>query len=150
VESSPIGPSAGTDGRCWCGKLFAGGGLLLTGSLSTVLVLESNVAVLGALVVAFIGIGFAGPNYWAIAQLVSPESVIGLVVGYVNTVGNIAGICAPLVTGILVGLSGNFRASLLCAASAMLLGSFLFLAGMRESDMDMLRTSRVPALAPTR
>ena len=36
-------------------KLFAGGGLLLASSLSTLLVLESNAAVLGALVVALVG-----------------------------------------------------------------------------------------------
>ncbi len=122
-------------------RLFAGGGLLLATSLSALLVLQSNAAVLCALVLAFIGIGFTGPNYWAIAQLISPASVIGRVVGYVNTIGNIAGVCAPLVTGFLVGSSGNFRASLLCAGGAMLFGSVMFLAGLRESDADLLRAS---------
>jgi MFS family permease len=129
-------------------KLFAGGGLLLATSLASLLLIESNAAVLCALVAAFIGIGFAGPNYWAIAQLVSPEPVIGRVVGYVNTIGNIAGVCAPLVTGFLVGSSGNFHASLLCAGGAMLIGSLMFLAGVRERDTDALRNSETRATAP--
>jgi MFS family permease len=120
-------------------KLFVSGGLLLATSLAGLLFVDSAAAVLACLLVAFTGIGIAGTNYWAMAQFLTPAPVIARVVGYINTVGNIAGICAPLLTGLLVGQAGNFRASLLCAGSALLLGSAVFLVGVREHDRESVR-----------
>ena len=120
-------------------KLFVSGGLLLATSLAALLFVQSPAAVLASLLTAFTGIGFAGTNYWALAQFLTPAQIIARTVGYINTVGNIAGICAPLITGVLVGQSGNFQTSLLCVGGALLLGSAAFLFGIRERDRDSIR-----------
>ena len=76
-------------------RAFVAGGLLLATSFLCLLFVTSYTATLVTLLVWFVGIGFGGTNYWALTQLVSPSRVIGRVVGYQNTIGNIAGICAP-------------------------------------------------------
>ena len=122
-------------------KLFVSGGLLLATCLSGLLVVRSPWGIMSVLITAFIGTGVAGTNYWALVQFLTPAPVIARVVGYINTIGNIAGVCAPLITGVLVGRTGNFQLSLLCAAGALLLGSAAFLFGVREGDWASIRRS---------
>jgi MFS family permease len=116
-------------------KAFVSGGMLLATSLLCLLVVKTTAAVLIALLVSFIGIGFAATNYWALTQLVTPARIIGRVVGYQNTIGNIAGICAPLLTGLLVGGSMNFQSAILLAGVSLLLGSLTYGLAIREADL---------------
>jgi len=115
-------------------RAFVSGGLLLATSFLCLLFVKSNAATLATLMVAFIGIGFGGTNYWALTQLVSPARLIGRVVGYQNTIGNFAGICAPLITGVLVGRQKNFQAAILVAGISLLCGSLTYRFMIREKD----------------
>jgi hypothetical protein len=69
-------------------------------------------------------------------QTISPAHVIGRVVGYQNTVANLAGICAPILTGYLVGDSKDFRMAIAFAGGALLLAcaSFAFLVTLKGVD----------------
>ena len=115
-------------------RAFVAGGLLLATSFLCLLFVTSYVATLVTLLVSFVGIGFGGTNYWALTQLVSPSRVIGRVVGYQNTIGNIAGICAPLLTGLLVGRDKNFGAAILLAGISLLCGSLTYWFMIRDED----------------
>ncbi len=67
--------------------------------------------------------GLASANFWALTQAMAPASLVGRIVGYQNTIGNLAGICAPLLTGLLVGQSKNFRSSILFAGLSLWIAS---------------------------
>jgi ACS family D-galactonate transporter-like MFS transporter len=115
-------------------RSFVAGGMLIASSLLVLLFVDSPAALFTTLIVSFIGIGFAGTNYWALTQLVSPPEIMGRVVGYQNTVGNIAGICAPLLTGLLVARAGTFRAAIAVASGSFVLGAITYLVLIREAD----------------
>jgi MFS family permease len=121
-------------------KRFIATGFLLGSIIGVVPLLSSSEAVLGTLIVSLMGVGVASANYWALTQAASPASMIGRVIGAQNTLANIAGICAPIVTGILVGGTNNFDLAMIVAGSSMLIaaGSFLFL--VREKDTDAFRS----------
>jgi predicted MFS family arabinose efflux permease len=115
-------------------RSFVAGGMLLASVLILLLFFTSPAALFATLLVSFIGIGFAGTNYWALTQLISPADVIGRVVGYQNTIGNVAGICAPLLTGLLVARTGSFQSAIIVAAGSFVMGAITYLVLVREVD----------------
>jgi len=52
--------------------------------------------------------GICNPNIFAAAQILAGPQAAGKWMGFQNFVGNFAGIIAPKLTGILVGLTGHF------------------------------------------
>jgi MFS family permease len=130
-------------------RSFVAGGMLIASSLLLLLFLNTPSAIFATLLVSFIGIGFAGTNYWALTQLVSPPHLIGRIVGYQNTIGNVAGICAPLFTGLLVARSGAFQSAIIVASASFVLGAITYLVLIREVDQrelnDLLRPANQPA-----
>jgi len=120
-------------------KLFVTGGFLLGTSILLLIPLQSTAAVLGVITLSLIGIGFAAANYWALTQAAAPRAMIGRVVGCQNMVANAAGICAPLLTGILVDTTKNFDLSIAFAGGSLLIAAGMFLFLVRERDVDTLR-----------
>jgi MFS family permease len=120
-------------------KMFVVCGFLLGTSILLLITVKSTVAVMAALTLSLVGIGFAAANYWALTQAASPAAMIGRVVGCQNTVANVAGICAPMLTGFLVERTKNFDVSIAFAGCSLFIaaGAFLFL--VREEDVDALR-----------
>jgi MFS family permease len=67
--------------------------------------------------------GLSSPGYYAIPQTMAGPLATGRWVGVQNTCGNIAGIAAPTMTGILVGMAGNrYESAFALAAAINLLG----------------------------
>ena len=67
--------------------------------------------------------GLSSPGYYAIPQTMAGPLASGRWVGVQNTCGNVAGIIAPAMTGILVGLSGgHFETAFALAAAMNVLG----------------------------
>lgn len=120
-------------------KMFVVCGFLLGTSILLLISLKSTVAVLATLTLSLIGIGLAAANYWALTQAASPAALIGRVVGCQNTVANVAGICAPMLTGFLIERTKNFDVSIAFAGGSLFIaaGAFLFL--VQEKDVDALR-----------
>jgi MFS family permease len=61
--------------------------------------------------------GLVSPNIYAIGQSLAGEQAAGRWVGIQNCIGNIAGLVAPLLTGILVDRTGSFVLAFLVAAA---------------------------------
>jgi nitrate/nitrite transporter NarK len=120
-------------------KSFVAAGTLIASVLILLPFLESPAAIFVTLLLSFVGIGVAGTNYWASTQWISPPDIIGRVVGYQNTIGNIAGICAPLFTRLLVARAGRFEAAIIVAASSFVLCAITYLVLIREVDRRGLR-----------
>jgi len=70
-------------------------------------------------------VGLSGPNQLVLLQSCTPPKEIGLAVGVYNTVGNVAGILAPLITGVVIKLSGGSYTSAFILAAVMLNASIL-------------------------
>jgi len=107
-------------------RAFVVSGFAAGSTLLLLLVVHSVTAVFVVLVCSLLGLGLASANYWAMTQTISPARVIGRVIGYQNTIANLAGICAPILTGYLVGETKNFRIAILFAGFALLLACAAF------------------------
>lgn len=75
-----------------------------------------------ALFVAGVAFGLNSANIFAIAQTLAGPRAAGAWVGFQNCIGNIAGIVAPIVTGVLVDRTGHFTAAFGVAAAVALTG----------------------------
>jgi cyanate permease len=71
----------------------------------------------------------------------SPANLIGRVIGYQNTIANAAGICAPILTGVLVDRTNNFDAAIVFAAASLLTAAVIVLFLIRQSDVDKLHAA---------
>ncbi|MBS0409163.1 MAG: MFS transporter [Proteobacteria bacterium] len=66
--------------------------------------------------------GFTTPNIFAIGQTLAGPRAAGKWIGVQNCIGNIAGIVAPIITGVVVDRSGAFVWAFVIAAGIGLLG----------------------------
>jgi MFS family permease len=112
--------------RLW----FCATGYVLSGTVLLLLVLRDRAAVVPVLLVAVCATGIGNANFWAIAQTVAPASLVGRIIGYLNTLSNLAGAVAPLITGWILGPQKQFGVALAIAGvSAPLAAACLILTG---------------------
>jgi ACS family D-galactonate transporter-like MFS transporter len=80
------------------------------------------------------GLAAAAPVAWTIPSLIAPRESVGTLAGAVNLCGQIAAICAPIVTGYIVSASHSFAAAFVTATAILLLGiaGYVFLLGRIE------------------
>ena len=74
----------------------------------------------------------SGSVFYVFAMELSPAQP-GLGVGFVQLIGNAAGLLAPSVTGQLVGITGAFRAAFLAAIVGAAAGLVALLVGVRQA-----------------
>jgi ACS family D-galactonate transporter-like MFS transporter len=84
-----------------------------------------------ALVIGGSLVGLATGNLLVILQDCAPEDQVGVWTGTQNFVGNIAGIIAPLATGLLISWTGSYAPAFLLAVVVLLSGllSYWFIVG---------------------
>jgi MFS family permease len=119
-------------------KMFVVTGFVLGSAILLLLVLQSSLAVLFTLIFSLLGIGLASSNYWALTEAISPGPVVGRVIGYQNMIASLGGICAPMLTGFLVGRTKSFELSIAFAGGALLVSAGAFLVLLRELDVKVL------------
>jgi MFS family permease len=80
-------------------------------------------------------VGLSTPNQLVILQNCAPPDQIGLWTGIYNTVGNIAGIVAPLITGFLIKRTGSYVPAFVLSALMIAAGqlAYWFLVGKVRS-----------------
>jgi len=66
--------------------------------------------------------GASSPGVYAIAQILAGPQATGRWVGIQNSLGNLAGIVAPALTGLIIERTGHFTAAFMLAAAVSLLG----------------------------
>ncbi|MGZ3713787.1 MAG: MFS transporter [Ktedonobacterales bacterium] len=81
--------------------------------------------------IALGGLAFAAPVGWSIPAIIAPDGTTGMVGSVMNFFNNLAGIAAPIVTGIIVGRTGSFALGFIIAGIVLALGilSYVFLLG---------------------
>ena len=70
-------------------------------------------------------VGLSTANQLVLLQGCTPPQEVGLAVGIYNTVGNLAGILAPIATGLVIKLSGGSYTPAFVLAAVMLAASQL-------------------------
>jgi ACS family D-galactonate transporter-like MFS transporter len=105
-------------------------GLLLASSIILANFVESNVAVIAILSVAFFAQGMAALG-WTLVSDIAPAGMLGLTGGIFNLAANLAGIVTPLVVGLIVGATGSFVWALVFIGVIALIGaaSYIFIVG---------------------
>ena len=115
-------------------KTFSASGLLTcTLFLPAVLVKDPMIAI-GLLTVVCLLFGMTNSCVWAITQTIAGPRVTGTWTGMENAFGNLAGIVAPWLTGVIVFKTGSFYLAFLTVCIVAIAGaaSFLFLVGRVE------------------
>lgn len=112
-------------------KSFVAGGLACAGILLAGCVVaprQPSVILLWAGCLAY---GVCASNVWAITQTLAGPQVAGKWTGLQNFIGNLAGVVAPAVTGIVVDRTGKFFLAFAITAAVATLGAavWLFLIG---------------------
>jgi len=89
---------------------------------------DTRLAIAG-LLISSAAIGLAGPNLYAIGQTLAGPRAAGKWVGIQNAIGNIAGIVAPVITGVIIDWTGKFSFAFFAAGLVALVGacSWIFL-----------------------
>jgi MFS family permease len=119
-------------------RAFMCTGFVLGSCVAALPLAGSKVAVTGILLASLIGVGLGGGNLWALSQTVSPRAVVGRMISCINMVANFGGLCAPLLTGLLVQRTKHFGLSILVASGTLLVASACFAAFVREKDVRIL------------
>ena len=84
---------------------------------------EDKMTAVWLLTIALCGIGIASPNTWTLTQAVCEKRVVGTVSGIQNWGGNVGGILAPAVTGLIAQYS-SFAVAL-CVVGGVLIAGIL-------------------------
>jgi ACS family D-galactonate transporter-like MFS transporter len=105
-------------------------GLLLASVIVVANFVESNVAVIAILSVAFFAQGMAALG-WTLVSDIAPAGMLGLTGGIFNFAANLAGIVTPLVIGLIVAATGSFVWALVFIGIIALIGamSYIFVVG---------------------
>ncbi|HEY3839510.1 MAG TPA: MFS transporter [Bryobacteraceae bacterium] len=127
--------------RLW----FCAAGHMTSGLLLLLLVLHSRAAVLPVLLISVCATGMGNSNYWALAQQTAPSYLVGRAIGYLNTIAQIAGATAPLITGWVLGPTKDFTLALaiagVCAPLAALVLIVTGVKGLETMRQTLDRTA---------
>ena len=107
-------------------KRFAVSGLLLCGLNLPLVLVANHAAAMAFLVLAFVGIGMFTSNVWAITQTLAGVEASGTWTGLQNAIGNLGGVAAPIVTGLLVGRLGSFQMAFFGASGLLFAAAALY------------------------
>jgi MFS family permease len=77
---------------------------------------------IGCLFAYQVVVGLSSPGVYAIPQIMAGPTAAGPWVGVQNTCGNVAGMLAPMITGMLVDATGSFTSAFALAALVNVLG----------------------------
>lgn len=113
-------------------KTLVSGGLAGTTLLLFPVVVVSDPRIsMVMLICACVTMGMCSSNIWAITQTLAGKEAAGKWTGLQNTAGNLAGIAAPILTGRVVELTGQFFWAFVVACFVVFVGaaSFLWIVG---------------------
>jgi len=90
---------------------------------------HTPVAALLWITIALCGLSIAAPVAWTVPSLIVPQENVGVVGAFANFFSQVAGFCAPIVTGYIIALTHSFSAAFATATVVLLvgIGGYVFL-----------------------
>lgn len=115
-------------------KAFTAGGLALSAIFLGFADLGGISVCAGALILGVIFFAVCASNVWAMTQTMAGPAAAGRWTGLQNSVGNMAGVVAPMLTGWILNRTGEFYWAFVVTVSVALLGvaSWVFFVGRVE------------------
>lgn len=105
-------------------KSFCGGGLALSASaFFAVFLIHDHTIAMGALIVSCAALGLGAANLWTMTQILAGPQTAGRWTGLQNFCGNIAGMVAPLLVGLILEYTGGFFWAFAMTSAVSLLGA---------------------------
>ncbi len=138
---------AATLGGWWSDRLIANGstptrtrktfiisGLLMNTLLLPAAMAPSDIISMGLFLTSCFAFGFTTSNHWAVTQTIAGPAVAGKWTGLQNAFGNLAGVIAPSVTGVIVDRTQSFYLAFVAVAVMVVFGaiSYAFIVGRIE------------------
>jgi MFS family permease len=84
--------------------------------------MESNTSYAVLLIAGASLVGLSSGNIYALVQRISPAGNVGFSIGLFNLAGNLSGVAAPLITGVIIAQTGSYFPAF-CVAVAVLLAT---------------------------
>jgi ACS family D-galactonate transporter-like MFS transporter len=97
-------------------------GLLVGGLIVPAALVKDNVTSAWLLAGAVCGLGTAAPNAWLLTQAICPKDVVATASGIQNFGGNLGGIVAPALTGLIAHQTGNSALAFCIAGGILVFG----------------------------
>jgi len=110
------------------------GGLLLSTLMLPAALIENHALSMALLVAACLSLGLTSSNFWAISQTLAGPQAAGRWAGLQNGLGNLAGVVAPYLTGVIVARSGSFLAAFVAASLVSVAGAACYLFVVRKVE----------------
>ena len=112
-------------------KTFVVCGMLLSTIMVPAALVKDLTLSIVLLSIAYAAFGMYASNHWAITQTLAGPAAAGTWTGLQNTIGNLSGILAPIITGLIVSKTGSFYWAFVSPAILALVGvcCYLFLVG---------------------
>jgi MFS family permease len=112
-------------------KSFAAAGLLACTLVLPAAIVPRPWMCIALLTAACLSFGLCTSNHWAITQTIAGPPAAGKWTGLQNAFGNLAGVAAPWITGVIVSATGHFFYAFVAVSVVLVLGalSFLFVVG---------------------
>ncbi len=105
-------------------KAFCGGGLALSASaFFAVFLIPDHTIAMAALFFSCASLGLGAANLWTMTQILAGPQTAGRWTGLENFCGNIAGMVAPALVGIIVERTGGFFWAFVMTSAVSLLGA---------------------------
>ena len=105
-------------------KSFCGGGLALSASaFFAVFLIHDHTIAMAALILSCASLGLGAANLWTMTQILAGPQTAGRWTGLQNFCGNIAGMVAPLLVGLILEYTGEFFWAFAMTSAVSLLGA---------------------------
>lgn len=129
-------------------QTFLSVGLLATAILLPSMLIPRIELALTGLSVACFAYGIYASNVWALSQSLAGAMAAGRWTGFQNAFANMAGVVAPMLTGLIVARTGQFALAFVGASLACLLGaaSYWFFVHQSDANLGMERLATVSVI----
>jgi len=105
-------------------KSFCGGGLAISAlAFFAVFLIHDHTIAMAALMLSCVALGLGAANLWTMTQILAGSQTAGRWTGLQNFCGNIAGMVAPLLVGLILQYTGGFFWAFAMTSAVSLLGA---------------------------
>ena len=115
-------------------------GMLMAILIVPAALVHDNVTSAWLLAGAICGLAVAGPNSWLLTQSICPKELVATASGVQNFSGNLGGIIAPALTGLIAHQTGSSASAFIIAGLILLCGVACYWHLIPKDVPDALRS----------
>ncbi|MBP2657607.1 MAG: putative transporter [Firmicutes bacterium] len=119
------------------------GGHLIASTIVFAVYTDSPVIAIVLMTIAVAAESAASTMLLVATAEVAPKKVSGAVIGFVNTAGGLAGIVAPVITGFLLSITGNFQQAFLVSSIFIIIAALTMWKGVGKIEQIELGKKEV-------